>query len=88
MLGRLIEEDFKVLRAPRESKAAGTILDSAIDTAISGAIQVGFTAAGTASIPIAGVSTAVGGLGIFANIPLTTRFGEKSAMDHIKGWFH
>ena len=64
--------------------------DTAIDTAVGGAVQAGFTAAGTALIPIPGVGTAVGmGLGILANAGLNMEIGDsgKSAMDHIKGWF-
>ncbi len=73
-----------------EGEAHGrAALDTTIDVAIGGAVQVGFTVAGTALIPIPGVGTAIGvGVGIFANIVLNTKYGEKSAMDHIKGWFH
>ena len=65
-------------------------LDTAVDTAVGGAVQAGFTAAGTALIPIPGVGTAVGmAAGIGANWLLNKKFGDsdKSAMDHIKGWF-
>ena len=72
-----------------DSKAAGrATVDTAVDVAVGGAVQAGFTATFTVVIPIPGVGTAVGvGLGILANIALNTKFGEKSAMDHIKGWF-
>ena len=75
-----------------DGEAAGrATLDTAIDTAVTGAIQVGLTAAGTALIPIPGVGTLVGAAaGIAVNTLLTTKIGktEKTAMDHIKGWFH
>lgn len=64
--------------------------DTAIDTAVGGAVQAGFTAAGTALIPIPGVGTAIGMLaGIGANMALNAKIGksDKSVMDHIKGWF-
>ena len=66
-------------------------LDTTIDVAVGGAVQVGLTAAGTALIPIPGVGTAVGiAAGIAVNSLLNVKFGDdnKSAMDHIKGWFH
>lgn len=64
--------------------------DTGIDLAVGGAVQAGFTAAGTVFIPIPGVGTAVGvGLGIAANWLLNKKvFKGKSAMDKIKGWFH
>lgn len=65
--------------------------DTAIDTAVGGAVQAGFTAAGTALIPIPGVGTAVGiGLGMLVNAGLNTEIGDsgKTTMDHIKGWFN
>jgi toxin YxiD len=75
-----------------DGNAAGrATVDTAIDVSVAGAIQVGFTAAGTAIIPIPGVGTAVGVLaGIGINALLNTKMGKskKSAMDHIKGWFH
>ena len=75
-----------------DGAAAGrATVDTAIDLAIGGAVQVGFTAAGTALIPIPGVGTAVGVVaGIAVNSLLNVKFGDddKSAMDHIKGWFH
>ena len=71
--------------------------DTAVDTVISGAVQAGFTALGTAAIPIPGVGTAVGvGLGLVANWALNLKVGKskKSVMDRaksgfqkIKGWF-
>ncbi|KAA0955566.1 transposase [Sporosarcina sp. ANT_H38] len=75
-----------------DGAAAGrAAVDTAIDVAIGGAVQVGFTALGTALIPIPGVGTAVGVIvGIAVNSFLNTKMGkdDKSAMDHIKGWFH
>lgn len=75
-----------------DGNAAGrATVDTAIDVAVGGAIQVGLTAAGTALIPIPGVGTAIGVIaGIGLNTLLNTKMGEsnKSAMDHIKGWFH
>ncbi|WP_079709013.1 T7SS effector LXG polymorphic toxin [Paraliobacillus ryukyuensis] len=68
-------------------------LDTTVDTVVSGAVQGGLTALGTAAIPIPGVGTAIGaGLGIVANYFLTKEWGKgknkKTAMDVIKGWFH
>lgn len=73
------------------SEAAGrATVDTAIDVAVAGAIQVGFTAAGTALIPIPGVGTVVGALaGIGANLLLNSKFGmKKTPMEFLKGWFH
>lgn len=73
------------------SEAAGrATVDTAIDVAVAGAIQVGFTAAGTALIPIPGVGTIVGAAaGIGANLLLNNKFGmKKTPMEFIKGWFH
>jgi hypothetical protein len=67
------------------------VVNTAIDVAVGGAVQVGLTAAGTAFIPIPGVGTAVGiAAGVAVNSLLNVKFGDdnKSAMDHIKGWFH
>lgn len=73
-----------------DGEAAGrATLDTAIDVAVGGAVQAGFTALGTVLIPVPGVGTAVGvAAGLAANIFLNTKFGEKSPMEHIKGWFH
>ncbi|WP_409295963.1 ribonuclease YeeF family protein [Peribacillus sp. SCS-26] len=65
--------------------------DTAIDTAVSGGIQTGLTALGTAFIPIPGVGTAVGvTLGLLVNSWLTKKSKNtgKSRMDKIKSWFH
>ena len=73
------------------SEAAGrATVDTAIDVAVAGAVQVGFTAAGTALIPIPGVGTIVGAAaGIGANLLLNSKFGmKKTPMEFIKGWFH
>ncbi|GAE95497.1 hypothetical protein JCM21714_4764 [Gracilibacillus boraciitolerans JCM 21714] len=53
--------------------------DTAIDTAVGGAVQVGFTAAGTALIPIPpGVGTLVGAAaGIGANWLLNKKWGRR-----------
>lgn len=69
--------------------AARATVDTAVETAVGGAVQTAFTVGFTVAIPFPGVGTAVGvGLGIVANMILTSKFGgEKSAMDHIKGWF-
>ncbi|MEW4287997.1 ribonuclease YeeF family protein [Rossellomorea marisflavi] len=72
-----------------EAVKAATV-DTAVDVTVSGAIQTGFTVAGTALIPIPGVGTAVGALiGIAANSVLQIKFGKKkkSVMDRVKGWF-
>ncbi|OIK13884.1 LXG domain-containing protein [Bacillus sp. MUM 13] len=65
--------------------------DTAIDTAVGGAIQTGFTAAGTALIPIPGVGTAIGfGVGMAVNYFINQKDEKsgKSIMDRVKGWFH
>ncbi|WP_416151674.1 T7SS effector LXG polymorphic toxin [Salipaludibacillus sp. HK11] len=64
--------------------------DTAIDTGVGGAVQMAFTAAGTALIPIPGVGTAVGALaGIGANWALNKDWNGngKTIMDSVKGWF-
>lgn len=74
----------------KEAATRATV-DTAIDTAVGGAVQAGSVALFTAAIPIPGVGTAVGVMfGVFANMALNTKFGKsnKSVMDRIKGWFH
>ncbi|MEI3613012.1 T7SS effector LXG polymorphic toxin [Pseudogracilibacillus sp. SO30301A] len=64
--------------------------DTVIDTAVSGAVQAGFTAAGTVLIPIPGVGTAAGVVaGMFVNVLLNVELGKtkKSVMDRVKGGF-
>lgn len=71
--------------------AARAGVDTTIDTVVGGAVQAGFTAAGTAFIPIPGVGTAVGAtVGVFANMALNAGFGEsgKSVMDRAKDGIH
>ena len=71
------------------------VTNTAVDVTVSSAVQAGFTAAGTAFIPIPGVGTAIGVVaGIGANALLNVEFGGKSIMDRakdavnkIKGWF-
>ena len=71
------------------------VTNTAVDVTVSSAVQAGFTAAGTAFIPIPGVGTAVGVVaGIGANALLNMEFDGKSMMDRakgavnkIKGWF-
>lgn len=65
---------------------------TAVELAVSGAVQTAAVAAGTALIPIPGVGTAVGvAVGIGINALLNKEFGKgknkKSAMSTIKGWF-
>lgn len=69
--------------------------DTAIETAVGGAVQAASVAVFTAAVPIPGVGTAIGvGVGIVANTLLNKKFGGdeksegKSAMDIVKGWFH
>ncbi|SHM54865.1 T7SS effector LXG polymorphic toxin [Gracilibacillus kekensis] len=73
-------------------KAVGrAAVDTTIDTVVGGTVQVAFTAAGTAFIPIPGVGTALGAIaGIGANVLLNTKFGKskKSIMDRAKDGFH
>ena len=71
--------------------------NTVVDVTISSAVQAGFTAAGTAFIPIPGVGTAIGVIGgIIANTLLNAEFGKsgksimdraKGAVNKIKGWF-
>lgn len=82
-----------------DAKAAGlkgqeahvrAVGDTVIDTAVSGAVQAGLTAAGTVLIPIPGVGTAAGvAAGMIVNWVLNIKVGKtkKSAMDVIKGGF-
>src|SRR5690625_2417608 len=66
-------------------------VDTTIDVSVSSAVQAGFTAAGTAFIPIPGVGTAIGaGVGILANMALNAKWGKgkKSVMDRTKDAFH
>ncbi|NBJ70443.1 MULTISPECIES: T7SS effector LXG polymorphic toxin [Clostridia] len=75
----------------KEAAYSRAAVDTTVETAISGAVQAGFTAAGTAFIPIPGVGTAVGALiGIGANMVLNIKLGksQKSLMDRAKGAFH
>lgn len=75
----------------REEAYSRAAVDTTVETAISGAVQAGFTAAGTAFIPIPGVGTAVGaGFGIAFNWALNKKLGksDKSLMDRAKGAFH
>jgi len=52
-------------------------VDTTIDVSVSSAVQAGFTAAGTAFIPIPGVGTAVGAVaGTAANSLLILKFGK------------
>ncbi|WP_163581069.1 T7SS effector LXG polymorphic toxin [Gracilibacillus saliphilus] len=73
-------------------KAVGrAAVDTTIDTVVGGSVQLAFTAAGTAFIPIPGVGTLVGaGFGILANGLLNRGFGKsgKSVMDRVKDGFH
>lgn len=74
------------------------VTDTAVDVTISTAVQVAFTVAGTAFIPIPGVGTAVGVVaGMAANWVLNKGIFKdgKSIMDKakgvfrkIKGWFN
>ena len=74
--------------------------DTIVDVTVSSAIQMGFTAIGTAVIPIPGVGTMVTmvgvGVGIVTNSILNAGFGKsgksvmdraKGAVNKIKGWF-
>ncbi|MEK4130766.1 LXG domain-containing protein [Solibacillus sp. FSL W8-0474] len=66
------------------------IRDTAIDTAVGGAVQAASVALFTAAVPIPGVGTAIGvTAGIFINGLLNKKDKEtgESAMDKIKGWF-
>ncbi|WP_010532270.1 T7SS effector LXG polymorphic toxin [Lentibacillus jeotgali] len=83
--------DAKVDGLTGEEAHTRAAVDTTIDTAIGGAVQAGFTAAGTAFIPIPGVGTAIGAAaGIFANMALNTGVGKsnKSVMDRAKDAFH
>ncbi|WP_424475013.1 T7SS effector LXG polymorphic toxin [Oceanobacillus kimchii] len=66
------------------------VQDTVIDTTVSTAVQAGFTAAGTAFIPIPGVGTAIGAaFGLGANYLLNRKGKDgKSFMDKTKGAFH
>ncbi|MEZ0116919.1 UNVERIFIED_ORG: hypothetical protein ABRZ91_000876 [Heyndrickxia coagulans] len=80
----------------KKKAAVRATADTAIDTAVGGAVQTGLTAAGTVFIPIPGVGTAVGiGLGLLANWLLNRRSKDNynrkkkdSIMDKLKSWYH
>lgn len=65
----------------KEAATRATV-DTAIDTAVGGAVQAGSVALFTAAIPIPGVGTAVGVVaGIGANWLLNKKFGKSNKSD-------
>lgn len=72
------------------------LADTAIDTAVGGAVQAGSVALFTAIVPIPGLGTAIGvGVGLGINYLLSKRPEDKygkeknaSVMDKIKGFYH